>query len=643
MAQKMDKNSLIGFALIGLILIGYTYFISPSKEERQAMIAQQDSLKNAEAQIQQEAEAAAQAAQVEEEKKEEIVWSEDDSIRAIQESAQNAALQQEYGRFGNASVGENEYYTLENDHYILTVSSKGGRPISAQLKNYNKFDGSPLFLFDEDSSQFAMTFKSQNRLLNTADFYFKAQGGNASVSGEDQGKLAMRLYGSNPSQYIEYVYAITGNSFDVGFTVNYVGLDDILIDNNNQMPLTWQIKTPAHEKGFNTENIRTSIFYKEIGENRDYISERSAEKLNLDEELEADLEWIAFKQQFFTVAMMTDKSFIRQGGSFETVQMTETGSSYIKDMIVDVKLPVDAGSKSAGFTMFLGPNDYAVLKSHELDDLLDFGWGLFGFVGEWFVRPIFSLLGSLNISYGIVILLLTLMIKLILSPLTYKSYLSGAKMKVLKPELTEINEKFKDADPLKKQQEVMGLYRKAGVNPMAGCIPMLLQMPILYAMFMFFPTSIELRGESFLWADDLATYDSIFTLPFEIPFYGQEVSLFTLLMAGSMFFYTRSNMASGTMGAGNDMQAQQMKIMMYFMPVMMLFFFNSYPAGLSYYYLCANVTSIGQNWAFRKFLVNEEAIHAKVQENKKKPKKKSKFQQRMEDIAKQKGIDIPKS
>jgi YidC/Oxa1 family membrane protein insertase len=271
------------------------------------------------------------------------------------------------------------------------------------------------------------------------------------------------------------------------------------------------------------------------------------------------------------------------------------------------------------------------------------GWGIFGWVGEWFIIPIFFMLSKLNISYGIIILALTLLIKLILSPLTYKSYLSGAKMRVLKPEITELNEKFKDADPLKKQQETMALYRKAGVNPMAGCVPMLLQMPILYAMFMFFPTSIELRGEAFLWASDLATYDSIYDLPFSIPFYGSHVSLFTLLMAVSMWFYTQSNMNSGTMGtAGNEMQAQQMKIMMYFMPVMMLFFFNSYQAGLSYYYLCSNLTSIAQNWVFRRFLVDEDAIHAKVQERKNKPQKKSKFQKRMEDLAKQRGVDLPK-
>ena len=635
----MDRNSLIGFLLIGVILIGYTYWLAPTEEEKLAFQAKQDSIAQVEAIIPQTSIDTSNIAQTEPE----ILFSENDSLRAIQESALAIEMSNKYGRFSSSAQGNKEYRTIENENLILKVSTKGGRPVSAELKNYTKHDGSPLFLFDEDSSQFSMTFKSDNRVLSTSDFYFQSSGSNVAISGDESGQISFKLFAGSNDRYIEYIYGLKGNSFDVDFRVNYVGVDDILLDNGNQVMLDWQMKTPAHEKGFTTENIRTSIFYKEVDKDRDYLSERSDERLDLTGELDGNLEWIAFKQQFFTVAMVASQPFGKAGGLFETQQMTETGSDYIKNMRAAVKLPIDATSKSSAFTLFMAPNEYSVLKEKGFDQILDFGWGIFGFVGEWFIRPIFSFLGGTGMSYGIVILLLTLIIKLILSPLTYKSYLSGAKMKVLKPEIAEINEKNKNADAMKKQQETMALYRKAGVNPMAGCVPMLLQMPILYAMFMFFPTSIELRGESFLWASDLASFDSIYTLPFNIPFYGTNVSLFTILMAGSMFFYTRSNMASGAMGGGGEMQAQQMKIMMYFMPVMMLFFFNSYPAGLSYYYLCANMTSIGQNWVFRKFLVDDEAIHAKVQENKKKPQKKSKFQARLEKLAQEKGIDVPKS
>jgi len=641
MAKQMDKNSLIGFVLIGVILIGYTYMMAPTEAETKAYEVTQDSLRKVE--LVAAAKMKADSAQLEQKETiTPVVLT--DSAQKVADSLKAMESSEQYGQFSSGAIGTADYYTLENENIRFKISTKGGRPVSAELKNYNKYDGSPLFLFDEDSSQFSLAFKSQNRVLNTSDFFFEAEGSNVNVTGTTTGEIKMRMYAGSKSKYIEYVYGIKGDDYEIDFKVNYVGIDDVIMDNASKMTLTWQMKTPAHEKGFITENQRTSLFYKELDEKRDYITERSPERIDLDGEIENNLEWIAFKEQFFSVVMKTDQPFIKNGGYLETIQMDENGSDYIKDMIVNVKLPIDQNTKSSSFKILVLPNQYYTLSDRDLDGILDLGPGILGWVSEWFIIPIFFGLSMLNISYGIIILLLTLLIKLILSPLTYKSYLSGAKMRVLKPEIEELNKKNKNADAMKKQQDTMALYKKAGVNPMAGCIPMILQMPILYAMFMFFPTSIELRGESFLWASDLAAFDSIYDLPFNIPFYGAHVSLFTLLMAISMFFYTKSNMASGTMGGGGgDMQAQQMKIMLYFMPVMMLFFFNSYPAGLSYYYLCANLTSIGQNMFFRKFLVNDDEIHAKVQANKLKPaKKKSKFQQRLEDMAKQKGVDLPK-
>ncbi len=640
MAKQMDKNSLIGFVLIGVILIGYTYMMAPNEAEVKAYETTQDSLKKVEA---------IATAELKKDSAELVIGKTEspviisDSVRRISDSLRNLESSEQFGRFSQSATGTIQYLTLENEKVKFKISTQGGRPVSAELLEYTKFDGSALYLFDEDSSNFSLTFKSQNRVLNTSDFYFQPNGTNEKVSGTDNSEIKMRLYAGSPDQYIEYVYGLKADSYGIDFQINYVGIDDIIMDNASKMTLNWRMKTPAHEKGFDTENRRTSIFYKEIDSKRDYLTETSSQRADLDGEVDNNLEWIAFKQQFFSVVMKGEQPFIKNAGYLETIQMPETGSGYIKDMIVNVKLPIDQNTKSSSFQILLLPNQYYILSDLDLDGILDLGPGILGWVAQWFIIPIFFGLSMLNISYGIIILLLTLLIKLILSPLTYKSYLSGAKMRVLKPEIEELNKKNKNADAMKKQQETMALYKKAGVNPMAGCIPMLLQMPILYAMFMFFPTSIELRGESFLWATDLAAYDSIYELPFTIPFYGAHISLFTLLMAISMFFYTKSNMASGTMGGGGEMQAQQMKIMLYFMPVMMLFFFNSYPAGLSYYYLCANLTSIGQNWFFRKYLVNDDEILAKVQANKLKPaKKKSKFQQRLEGMAKQKGLDLPK-
>ncbi|UTW61208.1 membrane protein insertase YidC [bacterium SCSIO 12741] len=543
MAQKMDKNSLIGFLLIGVILVGWTWWNTPSAEERIAAQRAHDSI----AQIEKEqAEAQARMDSIAmAERNDAPVMAMSDSAQGVADSLKNAEQLQKFGRFSNASTGAVDYYTLENEKVEMKISNLGGRPVSIRLKEYMKYDSSSsIYLLDQDSSRFYLQFKSQNRVLKTEDFFFKGEVADVKVDGDQTGKLSLKLYSNNPSQYIEYVYTLEGNSYDAGFQVNFVGLDDLVMDNQDRVALYWQIKTPAHEKGFSNENNRTSLFYKPVDDGKDYINERSPGR----EDLEDNLDWIAYKQQFFSLALIGNQPFLGNGNYLETKEATAE-SGYIKDMIVSVDMPIDRSNNSAGYKMYLGPNQYYELRQRDLDGILDLGWGLFRWVSQWFIIPIFTMLTKLDISYGIIILLLTLMIKLILSPLTYKSYLSGAKMRVLKPEIEEINQKFKDADPMKKQQEVMGLYRKAGVNPMAGCFPMLLQMPILYALFMLFPSSIELRGEPFLWATDLSTYDAIFTWDAEIPlvsrFYGNHVSLFTVLMAFSLFFYTRSNMSSG--------------------------------------------------------------------------------------------------
>lgn len=624
MAQKMDSNSLIGFVLIGAILIGWTYWMAPNEEQLKAEKARQDSIAQTEQALQTKIEAEQTTAASSQPK----LLS--DTIE-LTDSIIDLELNNAYGRFSNAAVGSEEVYTLENEKIELKVSNRGGRLISARLKDFETYSKAPLYLFDKDSSQFFFQFKSESRVLNTSDFYFQPTGKEINVAGENSSAFKLRMATADPNKYIEYVYTLKGNEYAVNFAVNLVGLDDISMDNNNQLKLYWSMKSPAKERGFETEDRKTTMFYKPVEDGYDWIGETKGERYDM----EANIEWVAFKQQFFSVAIIPQTPLIAAGSYLETEKCTE-GGPYVKNLIANVGVPLN--NNNGGFDIFLGPNDVNILEEYGIEDQVDLGWGIFGWVSQWFLIPLFTMLSYLNISYGWIILILTLLIKLILSPITYKSYLSGAKMKVLKPEIEEINEKFKNADPMKKQQEVMALYNKAGANPMAGCIPMLLQMPILYAMFMLFPALIQLRGESFLWADDLSAYDSIFELGFNIPFYGDHVSLFTLLMAGSMFFYTKSNMNAGTMGGGggNEAQMKQMQIMMlYVMPVMMLVWFNNYPAGLSYYYFCANLTSILQNWAFRKYLVDEAAVHAMVQENKKKPKKKSKFQAKLEEMAKQ--------
>jgi YidC/Oxa1 family membrane protein insertase len=401
--------------------------------------------------------------------------------------------------------------------------------------------------------------------------------------------------------------------------------------------LSWKMQAPSHEKSREQEQQKTTMFYQYMDDEADYVSETSYEE----EALEATIQWVSFKQQFFSAALISKEGFSKEGAVVETTELQD--ENYTKGLSATMGLVFDNGREArAPFQIYLGPNHYQTLSSLEigLEDQIDLGWGIFGWVNQGLVIPIFNFLDkNTGLSYGIIILILTLLIKLMLSPLTWKNYVSSARMKVLKPEIEELNKKFEGKDAMAKQQATMDLYRKAGVNPMAGCVPMLLQLPILYAMFRFFPASIELRQEPFLWADDLSSYDSIMQLPFEIPFYGDHVSLFTLLMAISTFFYSKYNM---DMSGGANAQMPQMKVMIYFMPFMLLFFFNSYSSGLSYYYFTANVITMLQQFVVKRYFIDEDKIHRQIQENKKKPKKKSGFQERLEKMAKDRGYQPPK-
>jgi YidC/Oxa1 family membrane protein insertase len=628
----MDKNSAIGLTLIILIFIGFNYMNMPTAEERAEAQRIQDSIAAVEEQQQQE-----QAAVVEQAVKEQQTPV-DTAIAAVgaevTDSIREVILKEKYGAFGLAAEGEEGVVSIENDHLIINVSKKGGHPLSVELKDYQTYDSLPLLLFSGNENRFSLDFYTQNRSVSTQELYFSPSVDGFSVSGEEQKRLSMRVE-AGADKYIEYVYTLTGNSHMVGFDINLVGLDNVIERNATTLDLNWYNVLPRQEKSLEQERMNSTIYYRHSDDEVDYLSERSDEK----EEIRNDLQWVAFKQQFFSSVLIAKDGW-------ESPTDLETTHNEEQDSIVktcEAKLTIPYGHREmeqVELQFYFGPNHYNTLKDYDLglEEMIPLGWGIFGWVNRFAVIPVFNVLKDTGLGYGIIILILTLLIKLVLMPFTYKAYMSTAKMRVLKPELDEINKKFEGKDdPMAKQQATMALYNKAGVNPLGGCLPMLFQMPILIALFRFFPASIELRQQSFLWADDLSSYDSILDLPFTIPFYGDHVSLFTLLMTISTIFYTRLNMS---MQAGNP-QMEQMKWMMYLMPVMMLGWFNSYASGLSYYYFLANMLTFGQNFAFRK-LVDDDAVHKKLQENKKKPKKKSSFQKRLEDMAKERGYQPPK-
>ncbi len=615
----MDKNTVIGLLLIGAIFIGFSIYNSPSKEDLSRQKHYRDSIT---AITELKTKEAAQDVIAKE------VAQQNSSLQnetSTSDSIAQIALQQKYGSFYASAIGTNEIYTLENDLLKINISNKGGRISSVQLKKFVTHDSLPLTIGDLDSSQFAFTFHNFNKTMSTSDLYFKPSSKGFSVSGAESKSFNLRAEIS-ANQYLEYVFTLTGNSYLFDFKVNMVGLADVITD-KTKIALDWQEKALSTEKYKDGETNATTIYYQFTDDKKtDYLSEMGEKQ----EHIEKKLNWIGFKKQYFTSVLVSQQGF--QKAELKTFPLNSS-KKYTKELTAQLELPYSANNLvHYDFSMYVGPNHFQTLNKFDMgfEKQIPLGWGIMGWINRFAVIPVFNFLDSLNWSYGIIILVLTVLIKVVLLPLTYKAYLSTAKMKVLKPEMDEINAKFEKEDPMKKQQAVMELYRKAGVNPLGGCIPMLLQMPILLAMFRFFPASIELRQKSFLWATDLSTYDSIYNLPFTIPFYGDHISLFTLLMTVSTLIYTKMN---SSQFSGNA-QMESMKWVMYLMPLIFLGVFNNYSSGLSYYYFLANMMTFAQQAAIKRF-VNEDEIHRKIQENKKKPVKKSGFQARLEEIAKQ--------
>ena len=614
----MDRNSIIGFVLLAAILFGYTWYSTPTAEEAARMQRQQDSL--AAVELEQRADQAA----AELPKPAPVVTIPVDTLLAGADSLNVDSLRQalaadKYGVFHPSSTGSVEEIVLENERMQIGISTKGARPTVMRLKEYSTYDKTPLLLADPDSGDYGYDFFLGNRKVDTRELYFTP---------ERIGSTGLRLKAatSDPTKYVEITYTLDSSTYFMHTTMRLVGITEV---DPRDIAFQWDLVGKSNEKYRDGELQKSGVYYKYFSDDRNYLSETDEEQLKL----EGRTNWIAFKQGFFTVAMISDKGFSASGSEVAILPLPD--STHTKHYSAKLFFDLERNEAvSIPMRFYLGPNHYGTLRRTEIaqfDKIIDLGWGIFGWMNKWLVIPIFNWLDGWGWNYGIIILVLTIAIKMLLMPLTWKNFISSAKMRALKPEMDAINEKNKDGDALKKQQAVMDLYRKAGVNPASGCVPMVVQMPVLFAMFKFFPSSIELRQESFLWADDLSTYDSILALPFTIPAYGEHISLFTILMAISTVLYTAIN--------SQQMPQQQgmpnMKVMMYLFPVMMLFFMNSLPAGLSYYYLLANVISILQMTLFKHLFVNEDKIRAQLLANMKQPKKKSKWQQRLEDMQKQ--------
>ncbi len=625
----MDRNSWIGLVLIVGVMMAWGYFTKPSEEE----IARRKHLQDSIANIQ----------------KEQTVK----EVKQINETAQNATIstteektpeetsteiQQEYGDFSKFAQGTREFKTVENDLFKIKFLNQGGRIYSVELKKYKTFDGKPLVLFSGDSTEFGLEFFAQNRSISTNQLFFKLTDDSDTAAVGDGPVTIKFALNFDDGRYLAYKYVITPGTYVIDFDIQLEGLNNLISASNGYISLDWKSYITGFEKGRKWEDMNTTIYYKYFESDVEKVSPRSQSEQKI---LSTPIKWISYKQQFFNVALIAKNNF---SNAVVKVDKEINNPKYMKHFNSVISLAYD-GKSSEDFPMsfYMGPNHYQTLKKlHvDLERVLELGWSVIRWVNVGFVIPVFNWLSKFISNFGLIILIMTIMIKIIIFPFTYKSYMSTAKMKALKPEVDKLNEKYpKSEDAMKKQQATMALYKKAGANPMGGCLPLVFQMPLLIAMFRFFPNSIELRQQPFLWAHDLSTYDAVIHLPFTVPMgFGDHISLFCLLMTAVNIVYMKFN---DQMSMSNQ-QMPGMKYMMYFMPVMMLFWFNNYAAALSYYYFLSLLITILQTWLIRRRVDDNEILaKLKAAQSSKKPVKKSGWQQRMEEMAKQRGIQPPK-
>jgi len=592
----MDRNTFTGLFLIMIILAGSFYFLKPSEAElkKAKEIEKADSLKKAG-----------------------IATIQKDTPKTAATAVPTVDSLALKGPFGSALTGTESNTVLENENLLITFSNKGGKISSVQVKDQKTYNGNPLILFKGDEqNKFGLNLNAAGKVINTNDLFFKSTKTGNTVS--------MRAdYGANG--YVEYVYDLKALSNKVGFKINLVGLQQVIAGNN--ISLNWETTLLQQEKSIDSEHLYSALYFKYNEENPDYIGKGKDEKKDINE---GKIQWISFKQHFFSAALINKNSF--EKGTLESKTPTVPGQ--VKTYSATMQLPFSPlATQSYDMDFYFGTNKFSTLKAqgYELEKQVDLGYWPLKYINRFIVLPVFNFLESFNWGYGLIILVLTILLKLALSPLTYKSYLSMAKMRVLKPEMDEIKAKVGEDNPTLVQQEYLKLYKKAGVNPLGGCLPMLLQLPLVMAFFFFFPNLFELRGESFLWMKDLSTYDEFIRFGVKIPFIGDHLSLMCVLMTISTLIMTYfNNQVSGATG--------QMKYIGYIMPIIFLGVLNSYPSGLNYYYFLANLMTFGQQFLIRK-MVDDDKIHALIQQNKARPadekKKKSKFQQRLDDYMRQ--------
>ena len=618
--KKFDLNSIIGFVLIFGILLFMLWQNQPTPEELAA-------------------EELAKKSQVEAEKKTEVKKdtfvskAEDFSSTTGSDSLRLEGLKNKLGAFAYASTlpsAKDNETLVETDLLQLKFSNKGGYLSEVKLKKFVNYDSVPIYIIKDGNAAFNISFSTtDNRNLNTQDLYFEPT---VTKSG-DNTIVSMKLKVSD-SRFLEYRYELKPDDYMFGFNVRSQGLSDVF-NSSQEVNLDWNIKTYRHAKSISYENRYTELIFEYEGGKDDYLGQGSFK-----DDTKKDVTWIANKQHFFTSILLADQPF--KTGYFTSENLVEdedVDTLFTKAFTSKLPLVLEGGELNKSMDLYYGPSDYKILDAYNrnLDEVLPLGWGIFGWINRYLFIPLFGFLGSF-MPYGIAIVVMTILIKLCLSFVQYKQFLSQAKLKIIKPELDAIREKYKD-NKMKIQQETMALQSKAGASPLAGCIPALIQLPVFYALFQFFPSAFDIRQKSFLWAEDLSSYDTILDLPFKIPFYGDHVSLFPILASIAIFFYmkmtTGQQMATQPTQEGMPDMGKMMKYMIYFSPIMMLFFFNNYASGLSLYYFISNLISIGIMLVIKNFILDENKIHAQIQVNKSKPKKESKFQKKMKEMMEQ--------
>ena len=601
--RKFDPYQFIGFVLIAIILTWMLYVNKPEEGVNPA---------------------------VETEKTEVASQPKEAPPIQLNDSLQKINLQSTFGIFSNWMTDQGAApQMLENKDLLIKVSPKGGLITLVRLKNYTDYLDQPLELVKEGNSKFNLKFTTKDgRRLNTKDFYFTPQ-----LSSKN-GKQTLSLKAAiAPNQYLEYIYAIDAERFLVDFTIQSSGIA-ALLDNSEPAILSWETNAYRNSKSIDYEGRYTELTYGYDGDKIDYLSLSGS-----DQESPEKVRWVSFRQHFFSAILIPEKPVNQLTVTTDNLADERSlDQVFTKKFSVQIPLAYQSGEFGSQFEYYFGTTDYQTLKSYDrdLESSIPLGWGIFGWLNRFIFLPLFGFLSSF-LPHGIAIILMTIIVRLAMSPVTYKSYVSQIKMKVLRPEIEELNKKYKD-NAVKRQQETMSLYNRAGANPMAGCIPALLQLPVFYALFTFFPVAFELRKKSFLWADDLSSYDSILDLGFNIPFYGDHVSLFPILASLAIFFYTQ--MTTGQQAMPQQPGMPNMKIIMYLMPLMMLFFFNNYASGLSLYYFVSNLLTIFLMLVIKNYIIDDQKIHAQIEENKKKPKKvggfSARLQKAMEQAEKQK-------